>query len=337
MRRSAASVLLAGLACALIPTAGPALAAPSEQGVAHRSSTADERAKIRAYWTAERMAAAVPADLHLDVRRGPRTTPEPIPQAKPSKPSGGTAAAGSTWTGQGLVARTTGKVFFTKGGTNYVCSGSVVDAANDSTVLTAGHCLHEGKADGTGQYATNWTFVPAYDGNATDVAPYERWPFVSMQTTAGWAERGDLDFDVAFAAVDDTDPATPSLEAVVGGAQQIRFGQAPKLSVYAFGYPQAAPYDGTTLTYCSGDTAPDPYGRTTQGLVCNMTGGSSGGPWYSGFNPTTGVGVTYSLNSYRYTSGTYSNRMHGPRFGTEVAALFNAVSTIDVNALADVA
>ncbi len=179
--------------------------------------------------------------------------------------------------------------------------------------------------------------MPAYDGNAANVAPYGRWPFVRLQTTPGWAESGDFDFDVAFATVDDTDPATPALEAAVGGAHQIKFGQGPKLAVHAFGYPQAAPYDGTTLTYCSGDTAPDPCGGTAQGLVCNMTGGSSGGPWYSSFNFTTGVGVAYSLNSYRYTSGTNSNRMYDPRFGTEVAELFNAVSTVPVTAAADAA
>ncbi len=120
------------------PNRRPGVAAPADHAVAHRSSTAAERAQIRAYWTAERMAAAVPADLHLDARRGPRTAPEPAPQAKQSKPTGGAAVPGATWTGQGLVARTTGKVLFTKSGTNYVCSGSVVDAANDSTVLTAG-------------------------------------------------------------------------------------------------------------------------------------------------------------------------------------------------------
>ncbi len=68
-----------------------------------------------------------------------------------------------------------------------------------------------------------------------------------------------------------------------------------------------------------------------------MTGGSSGGPWYSSFDPRTGVGVAYSLNSYRYTSGAYSNRMYGPRFGTEVAELFNAVSTTTATAVLDAA
>ncbi len=236
-----------------------------------------------------------------------------------------------------MVARTTGKVFFTKGATNYVCSGSVVDGANDSTVLTAGHCVHDGTSDGTGQYATNWTFVPGYNGKAAEVAPYRRWPFVRLQATDGWVQRGDLDYEVAFATVDDGDPVTPTLEAVVGGEQQIKFGQPPKLSVHAFGYPQAAPYDGTTLTCCAGDTAPDPYGLSTQGLVCDMTGGSAGGPWYSSFGTSTGIGVAYSLNSYRFSSGPYSNRMFGPRFGTEVADLFAAVSAAAVTALPDAA
>jgi V8-like Glu-specific endopeptidase len=280
------------------------------------------------------MAAAVPADVRLEDRRLPDDGPAPAPsaQGKAVKPSGGTAVPGATWTGGGLVARTTGKVFFTEGGVDYVCSGSVVDGANDSTVLTAGHCMHDGATDGSGHYDTHWTFVPGYDGRATQVAPFGRWPYVRLQATAGWVQRGDFAADVAFATVDDADAATPTLEAVVGGAQRIAFGQAPNLRVHAFGYPQAAPYAGTTLTYCSGDTSADPYGRGTLGLVCDMTGGSSGGPWYSGFDPRTGVGVAYSLNSYRYTSGSYANRMFGPRFGTEVADLFAAVSTTPVTA-----
>ena len=337
MRRPVLGVLLAAVAGALVSVPGPALADPSDRGLGHRSSTAAERAEIRTYWTAERMAAAVPADSRLEGRHLPAAGPAvPTAQAKPVRPSGGTAVAGATWTGGGLVSRTTGKVFFTERGVNYVCSGSVVDGSNDSTVLTAGHCVHEGKADGTGQYASNWTFVPAYNGKAAQVAPYGRWPFVRLQATPGWLQRGDFAADVAFATVDDGDPST-TLETVVGGAQRIAFGQAPKLRVHAFGYPQAAPYDGTTLTFCSGDTAADPYGRTTQGLVCNMTGGSSGGPWYSSFDPSTGVGVAYSLNSYRYTSGPYSNRMFGPRFGTEVADLFAAVSTAPVTAVSNAA
>ncbi len=220
------------------------------------------------------------------------------------------------------------------GGTNYVCSCSVVDAAKDNTVLTADHCLHEGKADGTGQYATNWTFVPAYDGKVTNVGPYDGGPsYTCRRPQAGPSAATSTSTSRSPPSTAAT-PATPSLEAVVVGAQQIKFGQAPKLAVHAFGYPQAAPYDGTTLTYCSDDTAADPYGGTAQGLVSNMTGGSSGGPWYSSFNPTTGVGVAYSLNSYRYTSGSYTHRMYGPRFGTEVAEVFEAVATTAMGSLA---
>ncbi len=76
----------------------------------------------------------------------------------------------------------------------------------------------------------------------------------------------------------------PVTEAVVGGAQQIKFGKAPKLWVHVVGYPQAS--RTTARRRGTAPAPPDPCGRTTQGLVCNMTGGSSGGPWYSSFNPT---------------------------------------------------
>ena len=45
---------------------------------------------------------------------------------------------GGYFSGGGEVRDTTGKVFFTLGGTNYVCSGSAVTSGNKDVVLTAG-------------------------------------------------------------------------------------------------------------------------------------------------------------------------------------------------------
>src|SRR5205823_4621286 len=56
-----------------------------------------------------------------------------------------------------LPTSTFGKIFFTKGGQEYVCSGTVVAAANKSVVWTAGHCVEE-----HGKVHTNWIFVPGY-------------------------------------------------------------------------------------------------------------------------------------------------------------------------------
>ena len=47
-------------------------------------------------------------------------------------------------------------------------------------------------------------------------------------------------------------------------------------------------------------------------MACNMTGGSSGGPWLADTtNPGTTEGRVASLNSYGYSGLTY---MFGPKF-----------------------
>ena len=56
--------------------------------------------------------------------------------------------------------------------------------------------------------------------------------------------------------------------------------------VHAFGYPAAGRYHGKDLTYCTGNTFNDPNnGNLTWGIACNMTGGSSGGPWLGELHP----------------------------------------------------
>lgn len=315
------ATLLAASAPALTTTA--AAAAPSDVR-SSKATTAGERDAALRYWTADRKAKAIPGDRRIAGRKAPgggtvgaAAPADRSPQAKPTKPGGGTSVTGATWTGGGAVAQTTGKVFFTLSGSNYVCSGSSVQSTNENLVLTAGHCLHEGP----GQFATNFVFVPAYNGDGrTQAGPYGTWAAASLSTTTQWAASGDFAYDVGFAVM--APQNTLNLADAVG-AQNIAFNQDRGLTVHAFGYPAASPYDGTTLTYCSGATVPDPYGGDPQGLVCDMTGGSSGGPWLAGF--LNGAGTAYSVNSYRYTRGKHSNKMFGPNFGSVIEALYGTV------------
>ena len=53
-----------------------------------------------------------------------------------------------------------GKVFFSDGASNYVCSGTALSSGNQSVVWTAGHCVNEGP----GGFYTNWAFVPGLQG-----------------------------------------------------------------------------------------------------------------------------------------------------------------------------
>src|SRR5688572_24646853 len=99
--------------------------------------------QIAAYWTTERMRAAVPRDA---VRGGE-------PRLAAGKPGGG--GGSSSWTSLAVTPipyqgtdLTNGKVFLTMDGVNYVCSGtSVAATAGVNLVWTAGHCLNEGPGD----------------------------------------------------------------------------------------------------------------------------------------------------------------------------------------------
>jgi hypothetical protein len=201
------------------------------------------------------------------------------------------------WAGGGAVARTTGRVFFTLDGTDYSCSGSTVASANADVVMTAAHCV----SDGDGGWATNWIFVPGYrDGQA----PYGRYPARTYFTASQWRTGADEDDDVAFVTVN---PARVQgvkhgvkrrvVDAV--GGQRIEFGDRAATEVL-FGYPAEPPFDGRRLDYCDGSLSPDPFGSADEGMPCTMTEGGSGGPWFSGFDPVTGLGTITGVTAFRY-------------------------------------
>jgi V8-like Glu-specific endopeptidase len=76
---------------------------------------------------------------------------------------------------------TVGKLFFTIGGSPFVCSASVIQRR---VVATAGHCVHSGTGAG---FHNNWVFVPAFrDGTA----PLRMWNWRFATTTATWAGGG---------------------------------------------------------------------------------------------------------------------------------------------------
>ena len=292
-----------------------------------------EHERVVRYWTPARVARAVPREFVVDV---------PIPQK--GKPGGGGSGGGSaltvtgaSWIGGGLVKATTGKVLLTLGTTDYVCSGSVVadSRADASMVLTAGHCVFD--ASISPSWASNWMFVPDYEDQKTfncDVARYGCWTAAALVTTSVWAS-GDFNDDYAFAVMRPGGKTGESLllESTVG-TQGIAFNLAHPRNVYAFGYPHASPYNGQSLTYCAGEDVPDTWGGSSDfGLKCNMTGGSSGGPWFADFDPATGVGVLNSINSFKYRAGPLSKHMFGPYFDAYTQSTYAAAQVSAGNLL----
>jgi V8-like Glu-specific endopeptidase len=290
------------------------------------AATKSQQLAVLRYWTRSRMehavragpaapAAGAAASPVLPVPLGGRlphqellAAPARIAPAAPATPG----STGSQWQGGGAVARAAGKVFFTLGGTDYVCSGSTVASANADVAVTAAHCV----TDGNGNWATNWTFVPGYVNGS---APYGRYTarrfFVASQWSSGAAE----DDDVAFVALSTaTVGGVPAHAVTAAGGLGITFGSHPAQE-YAFGYPSTPPYNGQQLDYCNGAISPDPYHATSDtGLHCAITEGASGGPWLSGFN--AGTGTITSVSSFKYDDG--SEITYGPALGSAARSLY---------------
>lgn len=238
---------------------------------------------------------------------------------------------------QNYPFRTHGKLFFTLGTSDYVCSATSVtsgEGGNQSVVWTAGHCVHAGSG---GAFATNVVFVPAYRDGA---APFGSWTAYTLYTLVEWATNGNLKQDLGAVVVRRRVSDGARLGNVVG-----TLGLATSLTDYqmyhSFGYPAATqsvwPYtafNGNRMWSCQAPAArrvteyhPSGAGPAPVAMGCDMTGGCSGGAWIMGFNVNYSFGwhvnggYINGLNSWRWTGEPRA--MHSPYHGTEALALWS--------------
>ena len=323
----AASVLGAISAAGLVngaATAAPRSEAKASDHTVSKAVSKSAQQKAKTYWSSARMKKAKDASV-LVKNRSKSVDTSSVARGKAQVVQGSLATAkapkapqaaygGGYYSGGGKVVQTTGKVFFTLAGSDYVCSGSSTAAANKSLVQTAGHCLNEGP----GAFATNFTFVPAYNNGS---APYGQFAATNLYTSTQWANSGDFNYDIGYAVVG-TAGGKKLADAV--GSQGVGFNLSKGAYMYSFGYPAASPYAGQKLAWCHGTVIADTYGGSSdQGLACNMTGGSSGGPWFINYSTSTGVGTLNSVNSFKYTGGPLSGYMFGPYFGSVIQGVYN--------------
>jgi hypothetical protein len=321
MRRFA--VLLAALA--LLATV-PAVAARTG------STSARSMDPAVAYWTKERIAHAIPRDF---VRPAGGSF---IPAARPPGGGGGGGVTGASWTGGGVVVEQSGRVLFTLGGTDYICSASVVDDtnANYSVIITAAHCAYDEVAD---VFATNWVYYPAFDRSPSyDCASaiYGCWSAKELVVHHGFADREAFDdvavqYDWAFAVVGTGGKAGQNPQLDSHGSYAVAISTSPSTG-YAFGYPAAGKYHGLDLTYCQGAIGTDPYNNNNNWkIACDMTGGSSGGPWLQDTSNPANLateGRVFSLNSYGYNG---IKAMHGPKFNANTTTSYTAAKSATPN------
>jgi hypothetical protein len=331
MRARISIVLVALVVPLLLPGAAGARGADST----HRA----EHDRIVAYWTPARIAAAKWKDYRVDPKSGKIT-----PYARP-----GGGGGGASWPNEGAIEKRSGRILFSTVAGDWICSGSVVNNSTQAptgsaVVLTAGHCVY----DGSEGWSFNFMYIPDFDSNPTYTCAQTSlgcWTATRLGVhenfhPSGFGPDAALRVDYGFALVGPGGKGgavPPDLDDATGGYGLNTGTVGNNVTKWAFGYPAAGRYKGKDLTYCTGQTVDDPYDVGTWGMVCNMTGGSSGGPWiYGTSNPATysdGTLLT-SVNSYGYSGLNY---MFGPRFNPATGTVFGDVQdnspTSDVTVL----
>jgi V8-like Glu-specific endopeptidase len=207
-----------------------------------------------------------------------------------------------------------GKLLFLQNGIQYVCSAASVESpAASPTVWTAGHCL----SDGNGTFSTKVGFVPSWKNGA---APYGFYPATQLAVATSWHVNGDFTRDYGAFQV--------GTNALLGGEGQTLQSQVGTLGFAwnqsriqhwdDFGYPAANPFDGQLMTTCQAshavdDTGSQGAGPDPIGIGCDMTGGSSGGPWILLFKRGSYIN---GHNDYKYVVPAEPLAMYSPYFDT---------------------
>ncbi|MBD0843915.1 trypsin-like serine peptidase [Streptomyces sp. TRM68416] len=291
---------------------------------------------IEGLWQPERMQSAKAADKTV-------TTKDTAADQGVSDPAPAPVQAKAEKTPYHDNAAPVGKVFFDTPEGSAVCSGTVVKDVNhpgkSNLVWTAGHCVHAG---GNGGWYRNIVFVPAYNdlgkseaqlsnANASEIAPYGNWWADWASTSNEWI-RGGSDTGGAGAAYDysvlhvQPEQGAKSLEETVGAALDIDFSApsaAESGTMGAWGYPQAAPYNGLKMFKCidrPGRLSLSPTLPTMYRIGCTMTGGSSGGGW---FRVVGGETKLVSNTSIGPEDNTW---LAGPQLGRSAEALYQNMS-----------
>jgi V8-like Glu-specific endopeptidase len=323
-----------------VSSTSPLTAGAKAAGKAKYGARATYKQSLTAYWTPARMASAIPVEdspafteaaKQFTVRqqalgkegRKPVTHDGPahsVPGAESKKFAGASEAAyNPNLPYYTPTAYTAGKVFFSRGGLSYVCSGTIVNSEGKDSVWTAGHCVHGGSGS---VWNSNWAFVPAYDDDLANPRPYGTWTAAYLSSRTAWTNSSDFSQDMGVATMN-TNFGGWHIADYFGG-QGLTVNRGKNVYEYAFGYPAETPFDGGNLYRCQGTTSPEwdvffTWSQTVK-IPCDMTRGSSGGGWLYGYDGNWGWlnGVNSRID--RITGPTI---MLSPYFDNDAWDLYN--------------
>jgi V8-like Glu-specific endopeptidase len=197
--------------------------------------------------------------------------------------------------------RTVGKLYITGGG---YCSASVISPNN--IIVTAAHCVYDTVAN---EWLPGWTFVPA-DRNGA--APYGEFPWASATVLNAWINAAGAvrRYDVAVINLGNNEAGRPVTYYTGWLGRSWNYDYVQHL--HAIGYPSNL-QGGLYTHICAAETFRG--GTDVLGMGCNMTFGSSGGPWIRVYAPYRSGALNY-VNSVVSGGTPGTNTFYGPRFSS---------------------
>jgi V8-like Glu-specific endopeptidase len=240
-----------------------------------------------ALWSRARLLGARP------MRGGQRTVPLPG-----QTPDAHTAQ----------VALRVGALFEHDASGDHFCTASVVTSPGKDLLVTAAHCINGG--DGSG-YQTDIVFIPGYRDGAT---PYGIWTPQRLLVAPQWANSADPDYDVGFVVLQ---PLNGENVERVLGANQLGDDSGYQYLVRVTGYPSSGGTPITCMNWTSRQSA------TQLRFNCGgYTGGTSGSPWVTRFNPRSRTGTIVGVIGGYQEGGDTATTSYSAYFGPGVHQLY---------------
>jgi V8-like Glu-specific endopeptidase len=257
-------------------TRGGLMRSPAQPEIAaQRTLTAEEMRAAKPYPTPKTSLKRASGAAATQVLGTPGTVKGQTPKINARSSKGGPTTQSipvDPYTYLYYPYSTVGKLFFFQYGIEYVCSASLVKG---HAIWTAGHCAHAGNGDPDG-WSYGGIFVPQYYD--TD-APLGVCYVTDWITPSDWYYNGlpdGLDYDYAGGNV------SCDLEDITDytGYLGLAWNQSYRNFWRAIGYPAGEPFTGEIQIECASGRKGVGIGTPeTFGIKCDMTGGSSGGPW----------------------------------------------------------
>lgn len=254
--------------------------------------------------------------------------------------------------------RATGVLFFKQPGAAQASQGCTATVAvtqigqtpgNESVIVTAGHCMgltpNESSTGGWEPFTSAfWVSAPSFAEllrtRFPNEAAFDRWlannvwfPYTYAGSTVpvgyipgGWKNGAGFRYD--FGAIVMQPLGGTTILRKVGGLGVNMTGAGANKKIVSYGFPADKPYDGKKLFYCTGkskvgDRVTTAGTLTAIGIGCDMTGGSSGGPWLRVGDPGRFI---VSVNSYGPSGAReienvmFGPNLNGDHWGTFVSA-----------------